>query len=210
MEAGRRHLDATRLAEVRVGHPQGIGRLYYINDTTGDYVALPSGTEDNPNVCDIQSDCTEPITADSLTYRPVYTINGQIFGPVLVVWENQTLVIDVRNNILSEATTIHWHGMHMINTPWMDGVGGLSQCSIDPGTTFRYIFKAFPSGTFFFHSHLGAQRIDGMTGGLIIRERDLHYPSQFTDYPDQHTVILSDWFREDANEPNIPNILLQL
>lgn len=190
----------TRYEPTEPGGGQGIGRLYYIN-STGDLVALPSGSEDEPNVCAPEdSECTDPMTADGQTYRSIFTINGQLFGPNLVVWENQTLVIDVRNNLLSEATTIHWHGMHQVNTPWMDGVGGLSQCPIEPGTTFRYIFKAFPSGTFWYHSHLGPQRLDGLTGGLIIREQNVDYPIEFEDLPDQHTVILSDWYAEDANE----------
>ncbi len=191
----------TRYEPTKPDGLQGIGRLYYINDTTGELDPLPGGSEDDPDVCapgDLN--CTEAVTADGLAYRSIFTINGQIFSPHLVVWENQTLVIDVRNNLLSEATTIHWHGMHQINTPWMDGVGGLSQCPIDPGTTFRYIFKAFPSGTFWYHSHFGAQRLDGLTGGLLIQERDLDYPVEFKDLPDKHTVIMSDWFSEDSNE----------
>ncbi len=190
----------TRYVPTEPDEPQGIGRLYYIN-TTGELVALPGGSEDDPNACAPESDgCSDPVIADGLSYRSIFTINGQLFGPTLVVWENQTLVIDVRNNMLSESTSIHWHGMHQINTPWMDGVGHLSQCPIDPGSTFRYIFKAFPSGTFWYHSHLGVQRLDGLTGSLIIRERNIDYPISFEDLPDQHTVILSDWFAEASSE----------
>ena len=164
-------------------------------------MALPSDFEDDPTICALEdTGCTDPITADSRTYRSVIGINGQISGPTLIAYENQTLLVDVRNNLLTESTSIHWHGQYMINTPWMDGVAQLSQCPIGPGTIFRYIFKAFPSGTYWYHSHSGGQRMDGLYGGLVIRERDLDYPVEFEDQPNEHTLVLSDWNGEEAND----------
>lgn len=48
------------------------------------------------------------------------------------------VVVDVENNLLSDFTSIHWHGIHQLGTPFMDGVPHLTQCPIEAGTTFRY------------------------------------------------------------------------
>ena len=44
----------------------------------------------------------------------------------------------VRNHLSNEVFTIHWHGMHQRNTPWMDGASMISQCPIGPGQSFLY------------------------------------------------------------------------
>ena len=45
------------------------------------------------------------------------------------------------NKLLSDSTSIHWHGLHQKGTPWMDGVAYISQCPIGPGQVFTYKFK---------------------------------------------------------------------
>ena len=141
--------------------------------------------------------CTDPITVDSRTFKTVIAINKQFPGPTLIVHEGQTIVVDVHNNMSSEGISIHWHGQHQVRTNWMDGVGLVTQCPIQPGGSFRYIFKAAPSGTFWYHSHMGSQRTNGLFGALIVREREICYPISFEDNPAAHTITLMDWFRED-------------
>ena len=88
--------------------------------------------------------------------------------------------------------------MHQKNTPWMDGVGFVSQPPIVPGAHFDYTFKAFPPGTHWYHSHVGAQRTDGLYGALVIKELN-HHPDvgdEMIDSPEQHTISLLDWERE--------------
>jgi len=140
--------------------------------------------------------CTDPITVDSRTFKTVIAINKQFPGPTLIVYEGQTIV-DVHNNMNSEGISIHWHGQHQVRTNWMDGVGLVTQCPIQPGGSFRYIFKAAPSGTFWYHSHMGSQRTNGLFGALIVREREISYPIPFEDNPAAHTITLMDWFWED-------------
>ena len=150
--------------------------------------------------------CSVPMTADGRSYRLYIAVNGRIPGPTLIVTENQTVQVDVINRLTSEGVTIHWHGMHQQKTPWMDGVASLSQIPIVPGASFRYIFKASPAGTHWYHSHLGAQRTDGLFGGLIVRERgeiqekavEAIGLGTFLDLPDEHTLTLLDWQRESS------------
>ena len=53
------------------------------------------------------------------------------------------------------------------NNYWMDGAAYASQCPISKYSTFKYVFKAEYEG-YWYHSHNGIQRIDGLFGGLTI------------------------------------------
>ena len=168
------------------------GRVYYINDTGMLQTATLMRT-----ACD-NKDCTQPRTVDGSTYRSFIGVNKQFPGPTLIVNENATVVVDVINLLTTEETSIHWHGMYQRNTPWMDGVGYITQCPIEAGGSFRYIFKAKPAGTFWYHSHSGAQRTDGLFGALIVRESPTmnYLPVWVKDIPANHTLSLLDWQRE--------------
>ncbi len=96
-----------------------------------------------------------------------HIVPGITSGPALIVYERQQMIVNIVNRLLSESTSIHWHGMDMRNTPWMDGVVLVTQCPIDP---FEYYFEAAPTGTFWYHAHRVDQRVDGLFGGLIVRE----------------------------------------
>lgn len=171
------------------------GRVYYI-DGNGD----PQPANANRDACSNLNDCTPIHTVDGSTYRSFLAINKRIPGPTIIVNEGATVVVDVVNLLTTEETSIHWHGMHQRRTPWMDGVGYITQCPIEAGTSFRYIFNATPAGTFWYHSHSGPQRTDGLFGALIVRENNpppTALPS-FTDLPGQHTLTLLDWQRESS------------
>ena len=97
--------------------------------------------------------------------------NGTLPGPTIIVYEGQTLVVNVTNSLYSDTVSIHWHGLPQRGSPYMDGVGFVTQCPILPGQTFTYTFHARPSGTYWYHSHVGALRSKGIYGALIIKER---------------------------------------
>ena len=44
------------------------------------------------------------------------------------------------------------------------------QCPIDPNTSFKYVFKAEKSGTYWYHSHIGTQISEGLVGPLIVKK----------------------------------------
>ena len=132
------------------------------------------------------------ITADGyvnggfVNYRRVVVANGSLPGPEIIVYEGQLLKINVINNLMSESTTIHWHGLHQRGTPWMDGLGFITQCPILPNTEFLYQFYARPKGTFWYHSHIGTQRTKGLFGALIIREKS-------TEHLKEHIMTINGW-----------------
>lgn len=72
--------------------------------------------------------------------RAIVAVNNSIPGPPIIVYEGQKVIVHVMNHLLSEAVTIHWHGMHQKGTPYSDGVAFITQCPIDPGQKFTYVF----------------------------------------------------------------------
>ncbi|KAF5305483.1 hypothetical protein FQA39_LY01574 [Lamprigera yunnana] len=141
-------------------------------------------------------DCKRPhcIPGDG-NKRPVLVVNRQMPGPSIEVCKGDEIIVDVENLLLGEGTSIHWHGYHQRDTPYMDGVPYVTQCPISSGSTFRYHFSATQAGTHFWHSHSGFQRTDGAFGSFIVRtpeEDDPHF--DLYDYDlSSHTVIILDW-----------------
>ena len=183
----------------------------YIRGTQGvSYFIKDNGEEKSHKAYDSRScskktfhpsNCTSPQYVDGKTFREAIGVNGQIPGPTIIVHDQQMVVIHVRNNLTLEGVSIHWHGMHQRGTPWMDGVGQVSHCQIGPASTFSYVYKASPSGTFWYHSHSGAQRTDGFYGALIVKEKQSHLKhvmtklnlGWFEDKPGEHSISLLDW-----------------
>lgn len=120
-------------------------------------------------------------------------INGTIPGPIVRLKEGQEAVINVTNK-LSEASSIHWHGL--ILPPEMDGVPGVSFAGIGPGETFEYRFNVKQSGTYWCHSHSGGQELLGVYAPLII---DPMEPDPIA-YDRDYVVLLSDWSFESPME----------
>ena len=90
-----------------------------------------------------------------------WTYNGQVPGPEIRVTEGDIIRVALKND-LTEATTIHWHGIPLKNA--MDGVPGITQPAVQPGETFVYEFEARPAGSFLYHSHAGYQLDQGLYG----------------------------------------------
>ena len=124
------------------------------------------------------------------TDRIATTVNGGIPGPLLRWREGERVTLDVRNS-LSEASSIHWHGI--ILPTGMDGVPGMSFAGINPGESFRYEFDVNQSGTYWYHSHSGFQEQTGVYGAIVIEPRD---PEPFP-ADREHVVLLSDWTDDD-------------
>jgi FtsP/CotA-like multicopper oxidase with cupredoxin domain len=111
------------------------------------------------------------------------SINRKIPGPSIHVCENDLIVVDLINMMGGTSATIHWHGFHQLDTPWMDGVPFITQCPIHFGSAFRYSFKATQAGTQFYHAHSGHHKVNGIYGGIVVRKpitEDLN--SEFYDH----------------------------
>ena len=73
----------------------------------------------------------------------------------------------------------------------------ITQCPIIPSTSFTYTFETSEPGTFFWHSHSGVQRADGLAGPLIVRDRSDPHADLF-DVDDLTPLFLNDWWPEET------------
>jgi FtsP/CotA-like multicopper oxidase with cupredoxin domain len=79
--------------------------------------------------------------------REMVFVNGRFPGPAIILDEGDEAIIDVTNH-LPFNTSIHFHGIEQKNTPWADGVAGLSQWAIQPGQSYTYQWRADTYGTY--------------------------------------------------------------
>ncbi|XP_061184675.1 uncharacterized protein LOC133192695 [Saccostrea echinata] len=142
---------------------------------------------------------SEVITADGYEKQmAVVVANGTLPGPSIIAYEDQILVVHVKNNLMSETVFIHWHGIEQRGTPSMDGAGFASQCPIDPGQSFTYTFNVGQGGTYWYRSQSGVQRGRGLYGALVVRERNP--PSHLQNVSEEFIIQLQDWNHDyDAN-----------
>ena len=131
-----------------------------------------------------------------------FAYNKTVPGPEVRVPEGDWVMANFTNNS-PDLHTIHWHGMMAPNE--MDGVPLGTQWPVGPGQTFRYLFRAQPSGTHYYHCHnmtpLHIQA--GMYGPLIIDAKD-DIVRRFFPYEREYTLCLSEidtnMVRDQMNE----------
>ncbi|XP_059478414.1 uncharacterized protein LOC132198398 isoform X2 [Neocloeon triangulifer] len=139
------------------------------------------------------------VTADGIE-RGIMTINRKMPGPSIQVCQGDMVVVDFENRIPGAATAIHWHGILQRGSAFSDGVPQLTQCPIPEGTTFRYAYEADEIGTYFWHSHDGLQKMDGLTGSIIVRSlKDPSFQHYDWDLP-SHVIVLQDWLHQYTAE----------
>jgi FtsP/CotA-like multicopper oxidase with cupredoxin domain len=119
-----------------------------------------------------------------------WAYNGQVPGPEIRVKEGEIIRV-VLKNYLPQGTTIHWHGIPIVNA--MDGVPGVTQQIIKPGETFTYEFEAKPAGSYLYHSHAKYQLDQGLYGPLIIESANSK-----ESYDREYTLVLEDWVMKDG------------
>ena len=131
-------------------------------------------------------------------FRPVIAIgDGTQFhfpGPLLRIPKGEWVQVIVHNEIQTESISVHWHGLHQFNTPWMDGVQQVTQFPILPTKSFNYTFKAEKVGTHWYHSHTGGQYTDGLLGPLIVDDPNDPYQH----ITEEHILMLSEWYHQSV------------
>lgn len=102
----------------------------------------------------------------------VWAYNGSLPGPTLDVREGAHVVVRFRND-LPEATTVHWHGLHL---PFI--ADGSPFHPVEPGAEFTYSFTVpyGTAGTYLYHPHphhrTAWQVGKGLYGAVIVRAAD--------------------------------------
>ncbi|KAJ7169229.1 laccase [Mycena crocata] len=128
---------------------------------------------------------------------------GAFPGQLIIANKGDVLHLNVTNNLknptMRRSTSIHWHGILQDRTASEDGPSFVNQCPIAPGMFYQYNFPLLDqTGSYWFHSHLSTQYIDGERGTLVIYDPDDPQKSMW-DVDDQNTIItLADWYHTPA------------
>ncbi|KAJ2982616.1 hypothetical protein NUW58_g6404 [Xylaria curta] len=127
--------------------------------------------------------------------RPVIGINNTWPCPVIEASVGDVVVVNLLNKLGNETTGLHFHGINQINSNYMDGSVGSSQCPLPPEYSISYSFTANQAGTYWYHSHNMGQYPDGFRGPLIIHNPQDPYLS---DYDADIIVTISDWYHDQS------------
>ncbi|KAI1824594.1 Cupredoxin [Xylaria intraflava] len=136
--------------------------------------------------------------------RPVIGINGSWPCPVIEASVGDTVIINLLNKLGNETTGMHFHGINQIDSNFMDGAVGSSQCPLPPNYSMTYSFKANEAGTYWYHSHSMGQYPDGFRGPLIVHNLDDPY---LDDYHADVILTMSDWYHSES--PSLVSKMLQ-
>ena len=126
-------------------------------------------------------------------------INGQWPPPAINANLGDTLKLNLYNGLGNQTTTLHFHGMYQQMTVFMDGASMVTQCPIPPGQTFVYQFRFNQTGTYWYHSHVGGQYVDGLRAPLIISDPNAPYKATGDWHVDQEvTLTLTDHYHQQV------------
>jgi FtsP/CotA-like multicopper oxidase with cupredoxin domain len=123
-----------------------------------------------------------------------FTINGGIPGPTLRFREGDFARIRVHNQLKSETTSTHWHGLLLPNE--QDGVPHVTTSPILPGQTHTFEFELRHSGTYWYHSHTHLQEQNGIFGSIVITPKG----GEPVKADREQVLVFSDWTNTDPME----------
>ena len=130
---------------------------------------------------------------------PVWAYNGSVPGPLIEVFEGDTLNIKLINQ-LPQPTTIHWHGLPVPAD--QDGNPG-SEIPAGKSHSYRFTLPEGCAGTYWFHphphGHTSEQVFRGLAGVIIVRSKN----DPLAHLPEQH-LVFSD-LKLQANGKIAPN-----
>ena len=75
-----------------------------------------------------------------LRSRYVLTCLSSTFADGKQVEIGDRVVVNLRNQLGNETTSLHFHGLFQTGSNTMDGPAGVTQCPIPPGEKFTYDF----------------------------------------------------------------------
>jgi bilirubin oxidase len=117
-----------------------------------------------------------------------WTYNSMLPGPLIDVFEGDTIRIRLENR-LSQETTVHWHGL-----PVPPAQDGNPMDPIAPGAsrTYEFTLPVGSAGTYWYHPHpheyTAEQVFRGMAGLLIVRSRTDPVPTGI----EEKLLVISD------------------
>ena len=113
---------------------------------------------------------------------PTWGFNGTYLGPTLRAARGERVAVNVHNG-LTEATTVHWHGMHL-----PAAMDGSPHQAVEPGRTWSPTWTVDqPAATLWYHPHPHGETAThvyrGLAGMFILDD-----PTTGTDLPHRYGI----------------------
>ncbi|KAK0650008.1 laccase [Cercophora newfieldiana] len=135
------------------------------------------------------------VGGDGVPKKKAMLINGQFPGPTIRADWGDTIRVTVTNALLVNGTSLHWHGIRMLNNNVNDGANGITECPLPPGASKVYTFRAEQYGSSWYHSHFSSQYANGVVGTILIDgPASLPYEEDLGVFP------ITDWYYGAADE----------
>ncbi|KIJ37210.1 multicopper oxidase [Sphaerobolus stellatus SS14] len=125
--------------------------------------------------------------------REMVVVNGQYPGPIIEANQYDHIVVNVQN-LLPNATTLHWHGLYQNGTNYYDGNAAITECAIPPGKSMTY---SFDLGEFSGTTWWQMQYTDGVIGGIVVHPTARSPPGLPT-WDEDVLVVMQDWYHQTA------------
>jgi len=153
------------------------------------------------NVKDVTLNIVNGVVAPDGFKRNAVLANGTYPGPPIVATKGQTLRVTVHNKLadptMRRSTSINFDGIFVsTQNAYDEGSPFVTTCPIAPGASYTYELPlGEQTGTFWYHSQLSVQYVDGLRGPLIIYDPDDPLQHLY-DVDDLSTVIqIGDWWQ---------------
>ncbi|KAL0576690.1 hypothetical protein V5O48_005289 [Marasmius crinis-equi] len=153
-----------------------------------------------PITLDIEN---KDLAPDGFT-RSTIVANGQYPGPAIFATKGDTLVVTVNNKLtdpsMRRSTSLNFDGIFFNSeNEFEEGTPFVTQCPIVPNDSFTYTVPlGQQAGSFWYHSQLSVQYVDGLRGALIIYDPEDPHKSLY-DVDDESTLIqLGDWWHNSS------------
>ena len=130
---------------------------------------------------------------DGAFERKVVGINGQWPLPIIEVDKGDRLVVHMHNNLGDHSASIHWHGMFLNGSSYMDGPSMVTQCPVVSGQSITYNFTIEQPGTYWYHCHTDYCYPDGYRQALIVHDKDAYFND---DYDEELVLTMTDWYHD--------------
>lgn len=121
--------------------------------------------------------------------RNTFLVNSQYPGPTIYADWGDMISVTLHNQLESNGTGIHFHGIRQYHSNSQDGVPGLTECPLAPDDSRTYTFRATQYGTSWWHSHFSASYGEGCLGPIIING-----PATANYDMDLGALPITDWY----------------
>ncbi|KAL0958134.1 hypothetical protein HGRIS_000302 [Hohenbuehelia grisea] len=135
--------------------------------------------------------------------RSTVVANGTYPGPLIKAFKGETLRVTVNNKLtdptMRRSTSIDYDGLFFsAANSYDEGTPFVTTCPIGPGASYTYDIPLSQTGTFWYHSQLSVQYVDGLRGPLVIYDPDDPHKDLY-DVDDESTIIqVGDWWQNSS------------